>query len=155
MAALETPEVDLTAAIAAALPYSLDLAELNKEKEVPDDKKTYDNFKGLNSAVPDLSTLKFIKGEAPEEPTTGPIVILTWAKYGQSVRATTRHATVRRHHHHHYHPVANSPSHHHHHRQRRVTTGRWSTFHSSCARFPAFVSLECRATQLRRMPRPC
>eukprot|EP00621_Florenciella_sp_RCC1693_P015650 CAMPEP_0182533426 /NCGR_PEP_ID=MMETSP1323-20130603/13675_1 /TAXON_ID=236787 /ORGANISM="Florenciella parvula, Strain RCC1693" /LENGTH=239 /DNA_ID=CAMNT_0024743305 /DNA_START=44 /DNA_END=763 /DNA_ORIENTATION=- len=91
MAALETPEVDLTAAIAAALPYSLDLAELNKEKEVPDDKKTYDNFKGLNSAVPDLSTLKFIKGEAPEEPTTGPIVILTWAKYAKGDYRTMVH----------------------------------------------------------------
>ena len=94
MAAIETTEVDLTTAIANALPHSLDLASLNKTKELPDDKKTYDGFKGLNTPVPDISSLKFIKGEAPEDLSTGPVVIMTWAKYGQLRLGITRHATT-------------------------------------------------------------
>ena len=91
MAALNKTEVDLTAAIAGALPHSLDLASLNKAKVVPDDKKTHEGFKGFGSDLPDLASLKFLKGEAPADAASGPVVILFWAKYAKGDYRTMVH----------------------------------------------------------------
>lgn len=83
-------EVDLSNAISAALP-NLELATLDKEKSLPEDKRTYDDFKGIGTDLPDLSTLKFLKGEAPTDASTGPFVILSWAKYAKGDYRTMVH----------------------------------------------------------------
>lgn len=90
MAALDA-EVDLSASMAAALPQSLDVASLDSEKVIADDKKTFDDFKGSGSPLPDLSSLKFVKGELPEDTGSGPLVLLSWAKYAKGDYRTMVH----------------------------------------------------------------
>jgi hypothetical protein len=64
---------EFTAGMAAALPELKDLPLALKE--MPEDKKTYDGFSGFGSALPDLSTLKFVKGTLPESLAEGPLVV--------------------------------------------------------------------------------
>eukprot|EP00614_Pseudopedinella_elastica_P031636 CAMPEP_0172615988 /NCGR_PEP_ID=MMETSP1068-20121228/62634_1 /TAXON_ID=35684 /ORGANISM="Pseudopedinella elastica, Strain CCMP716" /LENGTH=483 /DNA_ID=CAMNT_0013421291 /DNA_START=41 /DNA_END=1492 /DNA_ORIENTATION=+ len=81
--------LDLSGAMAAALEgLKLDPPAL---KEMPDDKKTYQDFKSCGAALPDLTTLKFIKGDLPVCRAEGPLVVLFWAKYAKGDYRTMVH----------------------------------------------------------------
>ena len=61
-------------------------------KVLPPDRTTYNDFQGKGAALPDLSSLKFIKGEAPK--LDAPIAVLFWAKFAKGDYRTMVHFSL-------------------------------------------------------------
>lgn len=71
-----------------------DVAEVAKtKKELPDDKVTYEGFRGSGSALPvaAINELTMIKGNVPAGSLVGPFVVLFWAKFAKGDYRTMVH----------------------------------------------------------------
>lgn len=84
--------VDHTAAMAAALPDLTSPASTGTmaAKALSAERATFSDAKGLGEALPDLSSLTYVKGE-PVEPGDGPLCVFFWAKYAKGDYRTMVH----------------------------------------------------------------